>query len=422
MTIAPHVAAAPRPDVSAEASADAGAADRPTVLMVDDDANLLSGLVRTLRKDFQLLTATGGEAALEILAARSVAIVVADMTMPGMSGLQLLSEVRTRHPDVVSIMLTGLLDQKTASDAINHAGVFRFLSKPCVPAQLKAAIGDALLQYRLQKAQQELLVQTELLDAALGAMHDGICILDGTGRITRANGHAFVLLGVGAGAPERLTAPLAALLADADGGDARCDDRIVEIKSTPLSLGARLVVMHDVTAARDLEERLRRDANTDPLTGLANRRRFMAFAAEETARAKRYGRAMSVLMVDADFFKRVNDQYGHAAGDEVLKRIAAVLAAGVRAQDLVARFGGEEFVALLAETPLSGAAMVGERLREAIAAHPVATDAGPVPITVSIGAAGAEGEEVDVERLLCQADEALYAAKRNGRNRLEQAG
>ncbi len=392
----------------------------PTVLIVDDDANVLHGMARILRKEFDLLTATSGEQALEVLAARAAAIVVADMTMPGMSGLQLLSAVRERHPHAVTIMLTGLHDQKTASDAINQAGVFRFLSKPCLPTQLKAAIGDALLQYRLQTAQRELLVQTELLDAALSAMHDGICILDSAGAVTRANAQALAMLDAG-GDPDSLAAAVAAILDAAKAGDVARGDRILDVAVTPLSHGANLVVLHDVTSIRAHEEQLRREANTDPLTGLANRRRFMAFATEEQARAQRYGRAMTVLMVDADFFKRVNDQYGHAAGDQVLRRIAAVLAAGVRSHDMVARFGGEEFVALLVETGPLGAMTVAERLRQTIAREPVATDAGPVPITVSIGAAGTAGPDADVEQLIARADEALYTAKRSGRNRVELA-
>lgn len=393
----------------------------PAVLIVDDDPSVLSALVRNLRKDFELHTATGGEAALDILARQPVAIVVADMTMPGMSGLELLGHVRARHPSIVSIMLTGLLDQKTASDAINQAGVFRFLSKPCHPDQIRGAINDALMQYRLGLAQHELLIQTELLDAALAAMHDGICILDADGRVTRANDTARALLGNGDDGLDALTDPVAGLLAAAGQGPTDRDGRFIEVQATSLSRGARLVVMHDVTAARSLEERLRHDANTDPLTGLANRRRFMERATQEQPRARRFGSPLSVLMVDADFFKRVNDQHGHAVGDQVLIRIATVLAAGVREHDLVARFGGEEFVAILVETPLDAAVIVGERLRQAIAQEPVATDAGPVPITISIGAAGGEGAAVDIERLLVEADAALYAAKRNGRNRLERA-
>src|SRR4029077_11360224 len=126
-------------------------------------------------------------------------------------------------------------------------------------------------------------------------------------------------------------------------------------------------------------------------------------------------------MVDVDFFKKVNDQYGHASGDDVLRRVAAALSAGVRATDLAARFGGEEFIVLLAECDLSAVAVIGERLRAAIAAESIETPTGAISVTASIGIATAVGASVDVERLIARADAALYAAKRTGRNRVECA-
>ncbi|MBI3517343.1 MAG: diguanylate cyclase [Proteobacteria bacterium] len=392
----------------------------PAVLIVDDDPSVLSSLSRTLKREFTILTASSAKQATQVLEQSPVAVLVADMSMPEVSGLELIEMVRPRHPEIVSIMLTGRLDQQIASDAINRGGVFRFLSKPCESERIKAAISDALMQHRLLAAKRELLVKTETLEAAFSAMHDGICIVDAGGRLSAANGRARTLLGAEEcrlGEP-----PPRALVQDSEPtGEIPVNDHLLQVSSADLSTGGRLVVLHDVTVVRQLEQRLRMEASTDPLTQISNRRRFLEFAAEQRARAVRYGRPISILMVDVDHFKKVNDQYGHASGDDVLRRIAAILAAGVRSTDMAARFGGEEFIALLSETATDEAALIGERLRQAIAAEPIPSAGGAIPVTASIGLATAVGADVDIERLIAAADGALYAAKKNGRNRLECA-
>ncbi|TBR13833.1 MAG: GGDEF domain-containing protein [Lysobacter sp.] len=160
----------------------------------------------------------------------------------------------------------------------------------------------------------------------------------------------------------------------------------------------------------------RRDAGHDALTGLANRRNLDKRLATEQARALRHGTPLSVLMLDLDRFKRVNDEYGHAAGDTVLASAARALADELRAIDLGARFGGEEFVALLPDTPLDDATRAAERIRRRIAATPATYEGVEIPVTVSIGVAQWNVEE-DTAGLIARADGALYAAKRDGRDR-----
>jgi len=146
----------------------------------------------------------------------------------------------------------------------------------------------------------------------------------------------------------------------------------------------------------------------DALTGVANRRYLDARLPEEVARAKRYGRSLSVLMIDIDDFKQINEREGNQAGDRVIVEIARILRTRVREVDFVARYGGEEFVVMLPETPLEGALVVARRLCERIAALPVAT----YKVTISIGVA--TGHSADV---LVRADAAMYRAKRAGKNR-----
>ncbi len=153
----------------------------------------------------------------------------------------------------------------------------------------------------------------------------------------------------------------------------------------------------------------------DDLTGLRNRRFFDRTCRYELERTRRYRSALSVMLIDADHFKRVNDAYGHAAGDRTLQAIARSLEGAVRTTDLVSRYGGEEFAVLLPETDAAGAAFVGERIR-----HAVAAIAGlPSAVTVSVGVLTVPaGACVVAEALLERADAALYRAKSGGRNRV----
>jgi two-component system cell cycle response regulator len=173
-------------------------------------------------------------------------------------------------------------------------------------------------------------------------------------------------------------------------------------------------------SARADNARLAALAITDPLTGLLNRRALIDRLATEVDRARRYGTVVTLLMVDIDHFKRVNDTLGHLAGDDVLREVAAVLQNTVRTVDLVARYGGEEFVVVLPETGRDGAVAFADRVRERIAIHPfLAPVREGLALTASIGVATFPAERVDtVEDLFARADEALYRAKADGRNRV----
>jgi diguanylate cyclase (GGDEF)-like protein len=159
-------------------------------------------------------------------------------------------------------------------------------------------------------------------------------------------------------------------------------------------------------------------ATTDPLTELMNRRGFLTRCIEENARARRYGRPLSLLMLDIDHFKVINDSFGHEGGDEALRAMSASLRQSLRGADLAGRFGGEEFAILLPETDLPGATVFAERLRRTIAELPVMFHRQRVRLTVSIGVTRV-GNDIDgIDRALQEADRLMYAAKENGRNRV----
>ena len=175
----------------------------------------------------------------------------------------------------------------------------------------------------------------------------------------------------------------------------------------------------DHTEKKKVQAQLEHMAHIDALTELSNRRDFYEKAAHEIARSMRSGLPFCVLMLDVDHFKQVNDQHGHAGGDDVLRRLARMLVAQLRAVDLPARLGGEEFAVLMPSTPLPEAAHAAERLRGALQSTPVALrDGQQIHITVSIGLTQWSPDDSDIDATLKRADAALYRAKATGRNRV----
>lgn len=166
-----------------------------------------------------------------------------------------------------------------------------------------------------------------------------------------------------------------------------------------------------------LNDSLERLATTDGLTSLFNRRYFMQLSQERLTRAERYGRKVTLVMVDVDHFKSVNDTYGHPVGDLVLKAVAKVLQHEARKTDVVGRLGGEEFVVLMDETDLFGALQVADRIRERVQREVVASEHGKLSVTISLGVATFPDDGNSLDLLISHADEALYRAKHAGRNR-----
>ena len=293
------------------------------------------------------------------------------------------------------------------------------------------------------------LEENAFLQAVVDAIPGAFYVIDEQGYFVRWNGAAREL----AGAPhERMPRtkvldaicqedrPLIASLiqealakgyAEAEARVARVDNgngeirwrfltaRRVDIAGRAYLVGTGL----DVTERKKLECDLVHQARTDFLTGIPNRRHFLDLADLELARARRYGRPFSMLMLDLDLFKTVNDRYGHRVGDLTLQKVVEVCREMLREVDVFGRLGGEEFGIILPETDAEQALQVADRLRQAIAIASVALpQGGSVGITTSVGVATYSEADSDVDAVLNRADRALYEAKRSGRDRVSSLG
>ncbi|AWK88024.1 diguanylate cyclase [Azospirillum thermophilum] len=179
-----------------------------------------------------------------------------------------------------------------------------------------------------------------------------------------------------------------------------------------------LAWIYDYTERRNMEEALRDMASRDPLTGIYNRRSFMELGRQQLARAHRFCEPLAVFVLDVDHFKRINDSYGHATGDDALRMVAGGCQTILREYDILGRLGGEEFVVVLPGATADESRVVAERVRRHIARLPIPGPGGPLNVTCSIGIAGVEGATDTLEKAIHRADLALYRAKREGRNRV----
>jgi diguanylate cyclase (GGDEF)-like protein len=271
-------------------------------------------------------------------------------------------------------------------------------------------------------------------------MRDAVLILDNRSRLLDFNAAATLLLpaldnrSVGQHVSTTLSTypTLLSFLIGAHSGELQLADGskgseglYLNVRAFPLLSGTRKLghasILADITDQVQLREELRVHAETDALTGIANRRRFLDSFDQEYDHALQLGRSLSLMLIDLDHFKSINDRFGHPTGDGVLFSAAGRLQSCLRAGDLLARFGGEEFSILLPSTDAEDALLCAERLLAAISNHPITVDGYHLPLTVSIGLVTCNTQDPNVPgvtRLLKEADLALYRAKAGGRNRV----
>jgi diguanylate cyclase (GGDEF)-like protein/PAS domain S-box-containing protein len=287
----------------------------------------------------------------------------------------------------------------------------------------------------LQRTYSGFHTQHDKLETILQSSRDGIVVTDEQGAIVLLNAAAEQMLGrtrddiISRGfvqlldAPERLQAMLERDVAHGEAEIFLIGDYCIAVTaSTIVASSGRTVgsaaVLRNITEEKQLEEKLRNLSSTDGLTGLKNRRMLDLTLEREVNRTTAHGNPLSILMFDVDHFKIFNDTHGHDQGDRVLQHVAAKAKEGVRTQDSACRYGGEEFIMILVETPLDGALIVAERIRKSI--DEMRVDG--LQVTISIGVAEANELGLDTAQALIEAaDEAMYESKRGGRNRVTAA-
>ena len=441
-----------------------------TILVVDDAPENINLLSRMFSKvGYHIQVANNGAQAVKIAQALLPDIILLDINMPVLDGFDacamLKGDERTR--DIPVIFISALDDIEDKAKAFRVGGV-DYIQKPFEYEEVQARVETHLvlrhLRVQLELANQalatrveelthsrELLAERERrLSAFVSALPNLSFVLDDQGRYLEIIANETSLL---ADRPEALVGRLiedvlppkeAAKILDAigqtiqtgkiqiidykipviAGGERWFEGRIARMEKGDLGSGKVVFMASDITERVQLYQEVQRLANQDVLTGCINRRHFMTLATQEIHRSMRYKRPLSLLMMDIDHFKDFNDRYGHQIGDQLLCTLVILCQKQIRDDDTLGRYGGEEFVILMPETPSEGAMQASERLRKKIENLKINTSEGSLSITVSMGLACLErgfDETHTLDTLIKSADTALYAAKDAGRNCLKMA-
>ncbi|MFM2041959.1 MAG: hypothetical protein RLY86_535 [Pseudomonadota bacterium] len=401
-----------------------------SILLVEDDAADAGLVLRALRAGGhrgRCHHARSLGEALEGLAAQPADVVLLDLSLPDSLGLETVRRMLGQHPDLPLVVLTGTQDEDLAVASM-AAGAQDYLFKGEMTGEtlrrsIRYAIARMAMEQRIHRSERR-------LTSVISLARDAIIAADGQARITLVNpaavrmfghteeamlGRGLSLLLPDLGAPKAGQTELTGRRAD---GSAFPVEVAIACETGPEG-PVLTAVLRDVTERRAFEAQLRTLASTDPLTDLPNRRHFLDQAERELMRMRRNGEPVAILMLDIDHFKRINDSYGHAAGDAVLRSVAAACRTALRATDLIGRIGGEEFGIVLPATGPRAAVEAAERLRGAMEQVPLPQAAGNRHLTVSIGVTACTGTDTGVEQALIRADSALYRAKAGGRDRVE---
>jgi diguanylate cyclase (GGDEF)-like protein/PAS domain S-box-containing protein len=297
----------------------------------------------------------------------------------------------------------------------------------------------ATLTSELHKAQETIRDLEERTRFILDSIHAGIVIIDAeTHEIVDANPEALKLMG---SPKDQVVGKVCHnYICPADVGSCPITDKGQRVDNserillmtggkkipilktvTSINLNSRKQLLEsflDITQLKLLQDKLEILATTDPLTGVSNRRHFMEMSEKEISRARRSQIPLSIAMIDIDNFKRINDRYGHAVGDLVLKELVAICSGNLRPYDILGRLGGEEFAITTVGCDLQEAFTLSERLRERVANHVINADGKDISFKISIGVSELSGDMENLVSILNRADQALYLAKNAGRNRV----
>lgn len=412
--------------------------EKTVILIIDDDRNMGKSLADILRvKGFEALAAGSGADGLALLRQRFINVALIDLGLPDISGLDVLERMKASSPATEAIILTGQATVDSAIEAANR-GAYSYMLKPYDVDLLLLHLKRALEKQRTEEA-------LRLRQRAIEASSNGIMIVDITlpdNPIVYANpafelitgylceealGRNARFLSRGDGEQTGVEEMRAALREQRDGQAVLRNYRkdgslfwnslsIAPVRDDGGKVTHFVGIINDITEQKRYEEQLEYQANHDELTDLPNRNLLTNLISQSARYAHRYRREMAVLFIDLDYFKLVNDSLGRSVGDRLLKTMAKRLRACVRAADMVARHGGDEFVVVLTNPErIENIALVAQKIRESL--HlPVPIDDQEFVISCSIGISIYPKDGNDAQTLLKNADAAMFRAKEQGRN------
>ena len=439
-----------------------------TILVVDDAPENIRLLSRIFIKcGYHIEVANNGAQAVEIAPTMLPDIILLDINMPVMDGFEACARLKEdeRARDIPVIFISALDNIDDKAKAFRVGGV-DYITKPFEYEEVQARVETHLalrhLRVQLELANlalaarveeltnsREILAERERrLSAFVNALPNLSFVLDEQGRYLEIIANETSLL---AARPSELVGRLiqdvlppveTAKILDAigqtiqtgkiqvidykipvvAGGERWFEGRIALMEKSDPDRGKVVFMASDITERVQLYQEVQRMANQDVLTGCFNRRHFMTLAAQEIHRSMRYHRPLSLLMIDIDHFKNVNDRHGHQIGDQLLCNLVLLCQKQLRNDDILGRYGGEEFVVMMPETASEGALIASKRLLERIEKMEINTPEGRLSITVSMGLASLDrgfDKTHTLDTLIKSADVALYAAKAAGRNRVE---
>lgn len=409
--------------------------NKPSILIVDDEPLNLKLAAATLGDHYEVHFARNGEDALAYVNKEGADIVLLDITMPGMNGFEVAQELKKseKTSQIPIIYLTGDNSEETIEKAFD-TGAVDYITKPFRKKELLGRVKNRIETENLKKNLKDMLKKNEHLLDILNS-HIPYIKTDPDGVISEISPSFYSMIG----ASEELVGQNINILKSGHTpkqlyktlwNTIKSGQKYsMEIENINFSGGTnwyRSTIIPDSNQDGDIigyvafysniddSIRYKAKADTDYLTGLNNRQKFEIDINEEISRAQRYHHPFSVIMVDIDFFKTVNDTFGHDAGDIVLKEFSQLLTQNIRQADILARWGGEEFIILCPSTDSNGAKALAQTLRAKIQEHTFG-DIGQK--TASFGVAQYH-DESDLKTVFLNVDNALYRAKEEGRNRV----
>jgi diguanylate cyclase (GGDEF)-like protein len=408
-----------------------------TILIVDDLIQNIQVLGRTLEtQGYSITYAMSGKEALQRLQAIQPDLILLDLLMPDMSGLEVCEQIKKNpaYYHIPILFLTASHEEEHLIEAFEK-GAADYVTKPFRATELLARV-QTHIQLKLQTRQ---LQQSEnKLNTIITYIKDGILIINESGVVKFANPAAAQmfdkqlsdLIDHELGLPIVVEKVAEIDILRSNGILGRAEITVADAEW--LEQKVSIVAMRDVSERNQIEKKLRialnkqkvlsqklkKIANTDVLTGIANRRNILAILKKELQRTQRYHQNFSLLLIDIDHFKSINDTYGHPIGDQVLQEISRFLINYLRNADTVGRLGGEEFLVILPATTLQEAIEIAARLCHQIRNLDIEMIDQTARITVSIGVTTYQDHDINDTTMLKRVDNALYKAKESGRDRV----